>query len=46
MDPDLVITVAFVCEVVLFALVFAFFVVHETHRGHAERATAPARRNR
>ncbi len=46
MDPDLAITIAFVCEVLLFALAFTFYVVHETHRAHAERATAPARRNR
>jgi len=41
MDPDLVITVLFVCEVVLAALVFAFFVLHETHKGHAATASAP-----
>ena len=46
MDPDLVITVLFVCEVVLAALVFAFFVLHEAHKGHAATASAPERRNR
>ena len=40
MDPDLVITVLFVCEVVLAALVFAFFVLHEAHKGHAATASA------
>jgi hypothetical protein len=46
MDPDLVITALFVCEVVLAALVFAFFVLHETHKGHAATASAPERRHR
>jgi hypothetical protein len=46
MDPDLAITIAFVCEVLLFALVFAFYVVHEAHKAHAEHATAPERRTR
>jgi len=45
-DPDLVITVLFVCEVVLAALVFAFFVLHEAHKGHAATASAPESRNR
>jgi hypothetical protein len=43
MDPDLAITICFVCEVFVFALAFAFYVAHEAH---AERATAPERRNR
>jgi hypothetical protein len=45
MDPDLAITVAFVGEVLLFALVFTWYVVHEAHKAHAESATDPARRN-
>jgi hypothetical protein len=43
MDPDLAITICFVCAVLLFALVFALYVRHEAH---AERATAAERRNR
>ena len=46
MDPDLAITISFVFEVVLFALVFAFYLAHEAHNAHAERATAPERRSR
>jgi hypothetical protein len=46
MDADLAITIGFVGEVLLFALVFALYVVHEAHKPHAERATAPERRNR
>jgi hypothetical protein len=46
MDPDVAITIAFVGEVLLFALVFTFYVVHEVHKAHAESATTPARRNR
>ena len=47
MDPDLAITICFVSEVVLFALVFAFYLAHEAHNNaHAERATAPERRGR
>ena len=42
MDPDLAITICFVCEVFVFALAFAFYVAHEAH---AKRA-APERGNR
>ena len=45
MDPDLAITIAFVGEGLLFALAFTVYVVHETHKAHAESATDPARRN-
>ncbi|HET6683306.1 MAG TPA: hypothetical protein VFG75_06385 [Gaiella sp.] len=38
MDPDLAITIGFVCEVLLFALAFAFYVAHEAH---AQTAAAP-----
>ena len=41
MDPDLAITICFVLVVLLFALGFAFYGVHEIHRSHAESATAP-----
>lgn len=46
MDPDLAITICFVLEVILFALGFAVYVVHESHQGHAESATAPERSDR
>ena len=46
MDPDLAITIGFSLEVLLFALVFTFYVMHEVHDAHAKRATAPERRNR
>jgi hypothetical protein len=45
MDPDLAITIAFVCEVVLFALVFAVYVVHEARKAHAQSTTVPESRN-
>ena len=41
MDPDLAITICFVFVVLLFALGFAVYGVHEIHRSHAESATAP-----
>jgi hypothetical protein len=41
MDPDLAITIGFVCEVLLFALAFAFYVAHEAHEDHAQTAAAP-----
>ena len=31
--------------ILLFALAFTVYVVHETHKAHAESATDPARRN-
>jgi hypothetical protein len=46
MDPDLAITIGFVVEVLLFALVFTVYVVHEAHKAHAESARAPERSNR
>jgi hypothetical protein len=46
MDPDLAITIAFVGEVLVFALVFAFYFVHEAHTAHAESATARESRDR
>jgi hypothetical protein len=46
MDPDLAITIGFVAEVLLFALVFTVYVVHEVHEAHAESATVEERRNR
>jgi hypothetical protein len=46
MDPDLAITICFCLEVLLFALVFAFYVSHEAHKAHAQSETAPERRNR
>jgi hypothetical protein len=46
MDPDLAITIAFVGEVLVFALVFTFYVVREAHKAHAESATDRERRNR
>jgi hypothetical protein len=38
MDPDLAITIAFVGEVILFALVFAFYVRHEADKTHVHSA--------
>jgi hypothetical protein len=46
MDPDLAITIGFVAEVLLFALVFTVYVVHEVHKAHAQSATVPERSNR
>ena len=46
MDPDLALTIGFVCEVLLFALVFAFYVAHEVHKVHAQTAAAPRRGSR
>jgi hypothetical protein len=46
MDPDLAITIGFVAEVLLLALVFTVYVVHEVHEAHAESATVEERRNR
>lgn len=45
MDPDLAITICFGLVVLLFALGFAFYGVHEIHRSHAESATVPEPRN-
>jgi hypothetical protein len=41
MDPNLVITICFCLEVLLFALVFTLYVVHEVHRARARSATPP-----
>ena len=38
MDPDLAITIAFVGEVILFALVFALYVRHEADKAHVHGA--------
>jgi hypothetical protein len=46
MDPDLAISICFCLEVLLFALVFAFYVSHEVHEAHAQSETALERRNR
>ena len=45
MDPDLAITICFGLVVLLFALGFAFYGVHEIHSSHAESATVPEPRN-
>jgi hypothetical protein len=46
MDPDLAITIGFVAEVLLFALVFTVYVVHEVHEAHAESADGSEPRSR
>ena len=46
MDPDLAITIAFVGEVILFALVFALYVLHEAAKAHVDSARDPRPRNR
>jgi hypothetical protein len=38
MNPDLAITIAFVGEVILFALVFALYVRHEADKAHVHGA--------
>jgi hypothetical protein len=45
MNPDLAITIGFCFEVLVVAVVLAFYVAHEVHKAHANVERAPDRRS-